>query len=247
MSRSFDVLHNENLRAAKLRPSAVPSPGTRTPAAEPDIPANAAGEIANLVRRVFLLQHAAPPPKVVAFCAIEEGAGCSWVCARAAESLAAEAAGRVCIVDANLSAPSVHEQLRMTNTSGFSDGLAGTRPMSEYARAAWTERLWAITSGAAAVETISALSPRKLRSQFADLRHEFDHVLVDTPAMTVPSDAEILGQVADGVVLVIGAATTHREPARIVKESLMAAGIQVLGAVLNRRTYPIPAAIYQRL
>jgi protein-tyrosine kinase len=247
VSRSFDVLHQENLRAAKLRPSAVPNPSTRAPLAEPDVQADAAREIANLVRRVFLLQTAAPPPKIVAFCAIEVGAGCSWVCARAAQSLASQVGGRVCIVDANLNAPSVHEQLHLANQTGFSESLVESRPMSEFARPARTERLWAITGGITASEAISSLSPRRLRSQFADLRQEFDYVLVDTPAMMLRSDAEIFGQVADGVVLVIGASTTRREPARIAKESLMAAGIQVLGAVLNRRTFPIPAAIYQRL
>ena len=38
-----------------------------------------------------------------------------------------------------------------------------------------------------------------------------------------------------------------REAALRITESLRTSGIQVLGAVLNNRTYPIPAALYKRL
>jgi Mrp family chromosome partitioning ATPase len=70
---------------------------------------------------------------------------------------------------------------------------------------------------------------------------------MDTPPMSSYSDAALLGQLTDGVILVIDSASTRREPARIAKENLEAAKIPVLGAVLNRRTYPIPEALYRRL
>jgi protein-tyrosine kinase len=52
---------------------------------------------------------------------------------------------------------------------------------------------------------------------------------------------------ADGVILILEAHATRRESARRAKESLQAAGVKILGAVLNKRTYPIPEALYKRL
>jgi Mrp family chromosome partitioning ATPase len=61
------------------------------------------------------------------------------------------------------------------------------------------------------------------------------------------SDGVALGQLADGVVLVLEANSTRREAAAKVTENLRAAQIKILGAVLNKRTFPIPGFLYHRL
>ncbi len=43
--------------------------------------------------------------RLVVVRAIEWGNGCSWICARMAEVLAAQVAASVCVVDANLRSP----------------------------------------------------------------------------------------------------------------------------------------------
>jgi Mrp family chromosome partitioning ATPase len=55
-----------------------------------------------------------------------------------------------------------------------------------------------------------------------------------------------LGKLADGFVLVLEANSTRREAAMRVTESLSQAQIRVLGAVLNKRTFPIPESLYRR-
>ena len=96
-------------------------------------------------------------------------------------------------------------------------------------------------------EPNGSLNPARLRSRIAELRDEFDYVLVDTPAIHLYGDAVLLGQLTDGIILVVGSNTTRRESARLAKESIEAAQVPVLGAVLNRRTFPIPEMIYQNL
>jgi Mrp family chromosome partitioning ATPase len=51
----------------------------------------------------------------------------------------------------------------------------------------------------------------------------------------------------DGLVFVLEANSTRREAAIQVMESLRAGQVPVLGAVLNKRTYPIPESLYHRL
>jgi Mrp family chromosome partitioning ATPase len=72
-------------------------------------------------------------------------------------------------------------------------------------------------------------------------------VLIDAPPLTRYSDAIALGQLTDGFVLVLEANSTRREAALKVSENLRAAHIQVLGAVLNKRTFPIPESLYNKL
>jgi Mrp family chromosome partitioning ATPase len=47
--------------------------------------------------------------------------------------------------------------------------------------------------------------------------------------------------------LVIEANSTRRETTRKAKESLEAANVRLLGAVLNKRTFPIPEVFYRKL
>jgi len=45
----------------------------------------------------------------------------------------------------------------------------------------------------------------------------------------------------------VGSHSTRRETALNAKKNLEAAQISMLGAVLNKRTYPIPEAIYRNI
>jgi Mrp family chromosome partitioning ATPase len=56
-----------------------------------------------------------------------------------------------------------------------------------------------------------------------------------------------LGRFADGIVLVLQSNATRREAALKAKESFEVASVRLLGAVLNKRTFPIPQNLYQRL
>ena len=86
-----------------------------------------------------------------------------------------------------------------------------------------------------------------MRARAAELRKEFDFVIVDAPPMARYADAIALGKLSDGVVMVIEAESTRREAARVAVGNLRSSGIPVLGAVLNKRTFPIPERIYHKL
>ncbi|MFZ0431242.1 MAG: CpsD/CapB family tyrosine-protein kinase [Candidatus Acidiferrales bacterium] len=252
MSRNFDILQR-----ADGRPGGFPPHGGANAPNVRDIPASphrsharrdAAGdEVAKLVQRLFILPEGGKALQAVAFCGVGEGDGCSWVCAHAGEYLAEQATGTVCIVDANLRSPSLHKYFHLDQTPGFTESARDARPMHEFARRASGTHLWLIPAGATGGEPNGALNPARLRGHMADLRSEFDHILIDTPALSAYHDAILLGQAADGVVLVVGSHSTRREPARIAKEGLEAANLPVLGAVLNRRTFPIPEKLYRKL
>jgi Mrp family chromosome partitioning ATPase len=249
VSRNLDILHREGVRAEGLRPTAVIRPHGNGNAAvgPPDRHSTIDEEIVKLVQRVFVFPGAAKAPEAVAFCGVDRGAGCSWVCARAGEVLAEQVPGRVCIVDANLRSPSLHEHFRVEIGAGFADAMRDSRLVREFARPTWNSNLWLMTSGAVGKEPNGALNPARLRVRISELRDEFDHLFLDTPPMGSHADAVLLGQLTDGIILVVGSNSTRRGPARIAKESLEAARVPILGAVLNKRTFPIPEALYQRL
>ena len=61
------------------------------------------------------------------------------------------------------------------------------------------------------------------------------------------ADAIALGQVSDGLILVLEADSTRKKAAQMAAANLRSSNVPILGAVLNKRTFPIPEKIYKRL
>lgn len=249
MSRNFHILHREvpepATREVPIKPEAVPPPAS---AGYPySCNAVVEDEITKLVQRVFVFPDSERSPVAVAFCGVDEGAGCSWVCTHASRILAQQVSGRICIIDGNDRSPSLHQKFRVENGLGFAEAMRCSTPISGFIRPTWIGNLWLMTCGAPEKSASGSPDPARLRSRFADLRHEFDYLLIDTPPINSDADAVAIGQLADGIILIVGSNSTRREPARIARERFNAARIPVLGAVLNRRTYPIPDALYRIL
>jgi protein-tyrosine kinase len=247
MSRNFDMPNDAVARTGPL-PRIQPQTATaHAGGSARDRQQAAHDEIARLVHRVFLSPPRGDARKTVVFCGIDSGVGCSWVCSQTAELLASQTPGRVCLIDANLRSPSLHERFRAEVSPGFADAMREAGPIDKFVRSTWTNHLWLMTAGTRGAKPNGALHPLRLHERFTELREEFDFLLVDVPAIGLYSDALPLGQLSDGIVLVIASNTTRRESARMAKQNLEDAEVTVLGAVLNKRTYPIPEAVYRRL
>ena len=165
---------------------------------------------------------------------------------RAAETLAKNTPSSVCLVEANLRSPALPAMLGTTNHHGLTDALLQEGPIRSFAKPVRGDNLWLLSSGALAVDSANLLNSERLKARFAELRKEFDFVLIDAPPLTRYSDAIAIAQLADGLVLVLEANSTRKEAALEVTNALRSAQIQVLGAVLNKRTFPIPESLYHR-
>jgi len=203
-------------------------------------------ECLRLVQRIFL-QQAGECPRAVVFAGVDHGNGCSRACVSVAEMLAGNTPGSVCLVDANLRSPSLPRFFGVTNHRGLTDALFQGPPIRNFARQLQPENLWLLSCGSPPADSHGLLHSDRLKTLLSDLRKEFDHVLVDAPPLSQYADAITLGQLADGVVLVVEANSTRRGAALNATQNLRAAQIQVLGAILNKRTYPIPESLYQKL
>lgn len=203
-------------------------------------------EVVKLVHRAFLLNRE-NSPRAVVFAGVDQGDGCSSICACAAEVLAAQGAGSTCVVDANFRTPALHHFWNIENRSGLADALKDPGPISSFTQQVPGQALWALTSGNVDLESHTLLNDERMRQRIAELRKDFDNVLIDVPPANLYSDVLTLGRLSDGVVLVLQSAATRREAARKAKNSFVDANVRLLGAVLNKRTYPIPRALYEKL
>jgi Mrp family chromosome partitioning ATPase len=202
-------------------------------------------ESLRLVQRTFLQGQGAP--RTVVFAGVDHGNGCSRLCVRIAETLASNTNGSICLVDANLRTPSLPRLFGVTNHYGLTDALLHPGPIRSFAKPLRNQKLWLLSCGSIAADSPRLLNSDHLQMRLVELRKEFDYVLIDAPPLARYGDAIALGKLTDGFVLILEANSTRREVALTVSENLRAAGIKILGAVLNKRTFPIPERLYHLL
>jgi capsular exopolysaccharide synthesis family protein len=256
MSKNFELMQQaskgpEFLPARQLDPATPPRSGDggrngHREDEDLDREQLAAEEALRLVQRVFLLQTQ-EPPRMVAFAGIDHGNGCSRICVNIADTLAKNTRCSVCLVEANLRSPALPEMFGTTNHHGLTDALLQEGPIRSFAKLVRGDNLWLISSGALAADSANLLNSGRLKARFEELRKEFEFVLIDLPPLTPYADAIVLGQLTDGLILILEEHSTRREAARTVTENLRASNIRILGGVLNKRTFPIPDSVYRRV
>jgi len=204
-------------------------------------------EALRLVQRIFL-PHAPSSPRVVAFASVNHGEGCSSICVSVADALSQNIDGSVCVVEANFRSPALPALFHTTNHHGLTNALLNEGPIRSFAKPMTSDKkLWLLSSGQLTAESTNLLSSERIKGRLGDLRSEFDFVLIDAPPLSRYGDALALGSLTDGFILVLGADSTRRESAQTVTETLRTAGVPILAAVLNNRTFPIPEKLYNWL
>ena len=265
MSRNFELLHEAGKVQEMLRKPAQiirrPVDEIRSPVDEirvpfPDAPVlpstpaiqteGAAGEeMLKLVQRLFLAS--AHGHRQIVFAGTEPGNGCSWICAHAADILASQVAGSVCVVDCDVQSPSLHLEYKVQNQFGLAEALLGDEPIRQYMQPLSRPNLWLLSGGSANETSQQLLTSGTMRRRLSELRAEFDYVLLDVAPLSAGDQGRILGKWCDGVALVLKENSSGRKATRKAVENLKAAQVPVVGAVLNQRTFPIPESIYNRL
>jgi capsular exopolysaccharide synthesis family protein len=204
-------------------------------------------EALRLVHQVFL-PNSDQAPGVVVFAGINHGNGCTKVSASVAEVLATDGRRSVCLVEANFRSPVASALYVAKNGRGLTDALLRKGPIRSFCRPMdVTGNLWSLSCGAITSDSPTLLTSSSLRERMDELRAEFDFVIIDAPPLTRYADAIALGQLADGLVLIVESGRTRRDETAETVASLRACRVAILAAVLNKDTSLVPEKIYKRL
>jgi capsular exopolysaccharide synthesis family protein len=126
---------------------------------------------------------------------------------------------RVLLLDADLRQPSLHEAVGVRNDEGVSEALRDEgRPLRVVEV---TPLLSLLPAGQPAPDPLAALASDRVEMLLDECSDNFDWVLLDTPPVSLLSDARILARRSQGVVFVIGARSA---PFSIVEPAIAALG-----------------------
>lgn len=142
---------------------------------------------------------------------------------------------KVLLVDADLRKPTVHYTFRLDNLRGLSNILVNEATIEDTAYSTGIGNLDVISSGPIPPNPSELLGSRRMELLINEASNIYDLIIFDTPPVLAVTDAQILGNVVDGSILVIRSGQTEYELAIKAKEALEPAKAKLLGTVLNDR------------
>lgn len=140
---------------------------------------------------------------------------------------------KVLLIDADFRRPKVHEVFKKNNFIGLTTILIKQMPLMEAVKETKINNLYILTSGPITPNPSELLSSKSMGNVLAAIRKEFDFIIIDTPPVLPVTDAQILSNQCDGVILVIDHGKTKFEHAEKAKNLLLNVNAKILGVVLN--------------
>ena len=181
------------------------------------------------------------PLKTLIIASAEPGEGKSLTAANLALALSTSYRKRVLLIDADLRQPSLQMLLRVDDTPGLTDLVAGEEtPLQRH----WLSTTLSLLATRRPVpDPLATLTSTPMKDLLSEQAQHSDWVIVDAPPLAVFPDAHLLAGLADGVVLVVGAGQT---PLAAVESAIKVIGRErIVGIVLNRSAAPT-RAYYER-
>ncbi len=150
----------------------------------------------------------------------------------------AEQGHRVLLIEADQRRPMLHHVFALGRSPGLSEVLAGAATLDTAARGVplaphTVGTLSVLTCGAAVPNPSELIGSSAMRELIATASAQYDYVLLDTPPLSVVTDAAVAGGLVDGVLMVARLGETHRQSLHRALEELRELGVSVRGMVLT--------------
>ncbi|MBE9506745.1 MAG: polysaccharide biosynthesis tyrosine autokinase [Chloroflexi bacterium] len=145
----------------------------------------------------------------------------------------AQAGFKVAAVDGDLRRPRLHHIFNIHPREGLTGALLEGSTDGRL-QPVQVEGLAVLPAGELPPNPAEMLGSQRMRDLLSELAQHVDVVLIDSPPVLPVTDAAVLAQSVDGVLLVIDVGETRREVARRAAEGLTQVGANLIGVVLNR-------------
>lgn len=141
---------------------------------------------------------------------------------------------RVILVDCDMRKGSIATYLKVSRSApGITNVMDGSSTLSEVIVHNKELQFDLLPVGALPSNPSEAVGSTAMVKIIQTLRENYDYVFIDTPPVSVVTDAAILSRFTDGVILVIRADETTKQAMNLSKKNLEDVNAHILGAVLN--------------
>jgi len=146
----------------------------------------------------------------------------------------AQGGRKVVVLDADLRKPRVHKVFQLQNRLGLTEQFIHPQENLDGAiQPTEVKNLHVLTSGSLPPNPSELLGSQRMVEIVQALKAQYELVLIDTPPALVVTDANVLANRADGVLLVISPILTKRAAIKHAIEQLAQVNANIVGVVLN--------------
>jgi len=185
------------------------------------------------LRTSLLLTFAGGPPTVILITSALPEEGKTTTSVNSAIVLAQKGT-RVLLIDADLRRPSIHKTLGMGPKIGLSNVLTGAATLQQaIIPSTILPELFILPAGTPPPNPAELLASAKMKNVLAELRMQYDHIVIDSPPTLSVTDAVVMSTDADAVVLVIRSGHTTKPALRRARDILLQVNARVCGVLVN--------------
>ncbi|MGA2696165.1 MAG: polysaccharide biosynthesis tyrosine autokinase [Terriglobales bacterium] len=196
-------------------------------------PQSRMAEAYRALRTSLLLTSAGTPPKTILVTSALPQEGKTTTSINCAVVLA-QKGSRVLLVDADLRRPGVHKTLGMGPCAGLSNVLTNSATLQQaIVRSSILPNLFILPAGTPPPNPAELLASTNMKDLLAELRADYDHIVIDTPPTLSVTDAVIMATRADTVILVIRSGQTTRQALQRSRDLLTQVNAHIAGVLLN--------------
>lgn len=145
----------------------------------------------------------------------------------------AQIGSKVLLIDCDLRKPRIHQYLGVIKTDGLTTILSKQKEFEDVVYHNLRPGLDCITSGSIPPNPAELLASEAMSSLIDDLKEHYDYILLDTPPVTVVTDAVALSKIVSGIMLVVREGYTNHESIEQALKLLRMADAKMLGFFVN--------------
>lgn len=138
---------------------------------------------------------------------------------------------RTLLMDFDFRRPVVHNLFQIERSPGATDYLLGHAPLAACMKRVAGTNLYLMPAGSSVKNPLELLNLREVKSLFQELPNTFNWTIIDSPPLLFSADANLLGTLTDGTILVVRIGATTIDTVQRAMQSLCENN--VLGMVVN--------------
>lgn len=197
-----------------------------------DQPTGGFAEAVRIVRTNLLLMSPDTSPKTLLVTSSQPSEGKTTVASALAITMA-QAGERILLVDCDLRQSRLHHVFDANNDVGVTGLILDGNRHREAITETEIPNLSVLPAGPRPPNPAELLHSKRFSALVEELTQEFDRVIIDSPPVSLVSDASILGAGVDAAVFVVRAGKTSRDGALKATRALSGVGTRIAGVVLN--------------
>jgi capsular exopolysaccharide synthesis family protein len=195
-------------------------------------PRSTTSESYRAIRTSILFSSADVVPQIIVVTSAGPSEG-KTSCASNLAVTMSQAGARVLLLDCDMRRPRIHTIFGVSRNVGLSNIMVGTAPAEKAIFTTKVPNLDIIPSGPLPPNSSEILGSKKMRSFLESVRKKYNRIIIDTPPISILTDAVVLSNAADGMLLVIRAGETPRQMILGSVDKLRTVNAHILGAILN--------------